>query len=287
MSSITVNIGGVPEHFNYPWYLLLRSKELEKDKINLRWHDYDGGTGAMIHSLIRGDLDLAVMLTEGVVKAISDRAPIKLIQYYVASPLIWGIHTHPRSELSSRAALLERTQNHPNEPINVAISRYGSGSHLMAYLYAKSIGIDPGSAFSFREVGDLSSALEELKDGQSDIFLWEKFTTQPYVEQYGLKRIDAYPTPWPCFVLAGREDFVDQYSKSLQIIQNKIKYHVQAMRQRPELVSELAARYQQEPQAIESWLAQTRWSQDPIDQMTLRKVETELAHLGLIKESRQ
>ena len=59
------------------------------------------------------------------------------------------------------------------------------------------------------------------------------------------------------------------------------------MRQRPELVSELAARYQQEPQAIESWLAQTRWSQDPIDQMTLRKVEPELAHLGLIKESRQ
>ncbi|HBB48985.1 MAG TPA: ABC transporter substrate-binding protein, partial [Flavobacteriaceae bacterium] len=95
MNPLTVHIGGVPEHFNYPWYLLLKSKELQKDNINLRWQDFEGGTGAMVQSLVHGDIDLALMLTEGVVKAICDGAPIKLIQYFVSSPLVWGVHTHP------------------------------------------------------------------------------------------------------------------------------------------------------------------------------------------------
>ena len=74
MNSLTVHIGGVPEHFNYPWYLLLKSKELHKEQINLIWRDFDGGTGAMVHSLVNGEIDLAVMLTEGVTKAICDGA---------------------------------------------------------------------------------------------------------------------------------------------------------------------------------------------------------------------
>ena len=34
-----VRIGGVPEHFNYAWYLGLKSKAFRSRGINLRWTD--------------------------------------------------------------------------------------------------------------------------------------------------------------------------------------------------------------------------------------------------------
>jgi len=33
----TINIGGVPEHFNLAWYLGLKNKEYKDVGINLRW----------------------------------------------------------------------------------------------------------------------------------------------------------------------------------------------------------------------------------------------------------
>lgn len=283
MNSLNVHIGGVPEHFNYPWYLLLKSKALLQENINLRWRDFDGGTGAMVQSLIEGEIDLAVMLTEGVIKAICDGAPIKLIQYFVSSPLLWGVHTHQVSGLEHSEDLMNRVKS-SIKPINVAISRYGSGSHLMAYLYAKSLGIDPNTDFKFHEVGDLKHALEKLYEGKCDIFLWEKFTTQPYVNQFGYLRIDTYPTPWPCFVLAGREDFVENHIESLQIIQKGINSQSQSMHERADIISELASRYKQESSAIESWFAQTNWSEKLVDKHTINQVQNELANLGLIQE---
>ena len=68
---IDLRIGGVPEHFNYPWYLTLKAKKHQQSGINLRWIDFDGGTGAMIEGLTNKTIDLGVVLTEGVVKAIA------------------------------------------------------------------------------------------------------------------------------------------------------------------------------------------------------------------------
>ena len=58
-----VNIGGVPEHFNLAWYLTLKNGEYKAEDINLRWHDYHGGTGQMCKGLRNSDIDLAVILT--------------------------------------------------------------------------------------------------------------------------------------------------------------------------------------------------------------------------------
>ena len=66
----TVRIGGVPEHFNLAWYLTLKSGAYKKEDINLRWKDYFGGTGEMCKALRDKDIDLAVILTEGITKDI-------------------------------------------------------------------------------------------------------------------------------------------------------------------------------------------------------------------------
>ena len=63
-----IKIGGVPEHFNLPWYLTLRDKSYFEKNINLRWHDFFGGTGQMCKALRNKDIDMAVILTEGIIK---------------------------------------------------------------------------------------------------------------------------------------------------------------------------------------------------------------------------
>ena len=87
-----INIGGVPEHFNLAWYLTLKNGEYKEEGINLRWKDYFGGTGAMNKGLREGEIDMAVILTEGIIKDIIEGNPSKIVQTFVQSPLIWGIH---------------------------------------------------------------------------------------------------------------------------------------------------------------------------------------------------
>ena len=59
---ISLTVAGVPEHFNYPWYLSLKNKEYTKNNINLRWKDFPGGTGAMCKALRTGEVDIAICI---------------------------------------------------------------------------------------------------------------------------------------------------------------------------------------------------------------------------------
>ena len=75
-----IKIGGVPEHFNLPWYLTLRDKSYHEKDINLRWHDYFGGTGQMCKALRNKEIDMAVILTEGIIRDIIDGNECKIVQ---------------------------------------------------------------------------------------------------------------------------------------------------------------------------------------------------------------
>ena len=90
-------IGGVPEHFNLPWYLTLKEKEYQDKNIDLRWKDYHGGTGDMCKALRSGEIDMAVILTEGIVRDITKGNPSKIVQVFIDSPLIWGVHVAENS----------------------------------------------------------------------------------------------------------------------------------------------------------------------------------------------
>ena len=137
----TIRIGGVPEHFNYAWYLGLKNNFFKDKGINLRWVDCPGGTGEMTEALRTNSIDMAVVLTEGIVKAISDGLSSKIVQTYVESPLIWGIHVANNAPYQILSEL-KNTQ--------AAISRLGSGSHLMAYINAQQLGWNTEQDLKFK-----------------------------------------------------------------------------------------------------------------------------------------
>ena len=202
-----VNIGGVPEHFNLAWYLTLKNGEYKEENINLRWHDYYGGTGAMCKALRNGDIDIAVILTEGIIKDIIDGNPSKIVQTFVQTPLVWGVHVANHSNYITVEDL---------KGTKAAISRYGSGSHLMAYINAENNDWNLEKDLDFEVIKNLDGAVEGLTEGNADYFLWEKFTTKPLVDNGTFRRIDNCPSPWPCFVIAVREDFIKSNKKDLK-----------------------------------------------------------------------
>ncbi len=63
----TVRVGGVPEHFNLAWHLANENGLFLREGIDIQWQDIPGGTGAMCSALRKGELDIAITLTEGIV----------------------------------------------------------------------------------------------------------------------------------------------------------------------------------------------------------------------------
>ena len=53
----------------------------------------------MTKALRENEIDIAVILTEGIIKDITEGSPCKIVQVFVESPLIWGIHVAEKSDL--------------------------------------------------------------------------------------------------------------------------------------------------------------------------------------------
>ena len=268
-----VNIGGVPEHFNLAWYLTLKNGEYKALGINLRWKDYYGGTGEMTKALRNGDIDIAVILTEGVIKDIIDGNPSKIVQTFVSSPLIWGIHVAANSNYRTISDL---------KGTKAAISRYGSGSHLMAYVNAENHEWNIDRDLKFEVIRDLEGAVEGMTQGNADYFMWERFTTKPLVDKGVFRHIGNCPTPWPCFVIAARNEFIEKEPDILKTILKIINRTTVDFKDIPSIDTTIANRYQQKLEDVQEWLSLTEWSQEVIDEPTISLIQNTLLSLEII-----
>ncbi len=269
-----INIGGVPEHFNLAWYLTLKERAYEKEGINLRWKDYPGGTGAMCKALRNEKIDIAVILTEGIIKDIIAGNPAKIVQTYVQSPLIWGIHVAADATYNTIDDL---------EGTKAAISRFGSGSHLMAYINAENNGWNTEN-LGFEVINNLEGAIDGLNKGKGDYFMWEHFTTKPLVDQGIFKRVADCPTPWPCFVIAVRTELLAEDEETVKTILNIINEMTAKFKEIPNVDETIASRYEQQLDDVQKWLSLTEWSQELIDEETIEKVQEKLLSLDIIPE---
>lgn len=268
----TIKIAGVPEHFNLPWLMCIEDGEFETVGIDLQWTDVPEGTGKMCQMLREGTTDIAVILTEGIIKDIAAGNPSKIVQVYVQSPLIWGIHVAANSNYKTLADL---------ENKKAAISRYGSGSQLMSIVNAENLKWD-SSNLQFEVVNTIDGAVEALTAGKADYFMWERFMTQPLVDEGIFRRIDECPTPWPCFVIAVRDEFLEKNPKVIDQILEIINTTTEEFKLIPSIDRTLASKYNQKVDTIQEWLKVTRWSQKQITPQTLDKIMEQLLKLQII-----
>lgn len=267
-----IKIAGVPEHFNLPWHLCIENGEFEDVGINLEWTDVPEGTGKMCQMLRDGETDIAVILTEGIVKDINAGNPSKIVQVYVDSPLIWGIHVAANSKYKSISDL---------ENTKVAISRNGSGSQLMAYVNANNEGWKTDS-LQFEIVNTIDGAVESLTEGKSDYFMWERFMTKPLVDKGIFRRVGDCPTPWPCFVIAVRDEVLKKHPNTIAQILEIINITTQDFKEIPSIDRTLATKYHQKVEDIQEWLSLTEWSQKPLSENMVLKIQNQLFDLKII-----
>ncbi len=268
----TVKIVGVPEHFNLPWHLCIENGEFEAENIDLQWKNIPEGTGKMCQMLRDGEADIAVILTEGIVKDIAAGNPSKIVQIYVQSPLIWGIHVAEKSDFHTVKDLKNK---------KVAISRLGSGSQLMAYVNASEQGWETDD-LEFEIINTIDGAVEALTKGTADYFMWERFMTKPLVDQGIFRRVGDCPTPWPSFVIAVRDEFLKKNSKVIEKILEIINGTTHDFAQIPNIDKTLAELFNQKREDIKDWLKLTQWSQKNLTEKAFAKLQNQLFDLGII-----
>ncbi len=270
----TVKIGGVPEHFNYPWHKAIEEGKFAQHQIDLQWTDYPGGTGALVQDLTDKKLDMAVLLTEGAVAAASNGSAFKLLHYTVKSPLVWGIHTGAHSNLRSLADIPGKT---------FAISRFGSGSHLMAIVQAL-LNEWPLDHMNWLEVKNLEGAKKALVANEADVFLWERFMTKPLVDEGSFRLLGLLPTPWSSFVLVVRNDFLETHSETVRQISSELLSLQKDLKEDKELTTILAKRYGLQQEDVLTWLDQTTWeSQNTLSGKEIEEVSQCLLRAGVLE----
>lgn len=275
---IKLNIGSVPEHFNMPWHLAIEENQFRDKNIDLKWSNYPGGTGDMCKALRTGDLDIAILLTEGIVKDIINGNPSKIVQTYVDSPLLWGIHVGAKSRFTK----IDDLKN--TKP---AISRFGSGSHLLTRVLAKNEKWSEKD-LNFVEVGNITGGVDALTNNKADYFLWEHFTTKPLVDNGTFRRLGNCPSPWPCFVIAIRNKVLENHIESIQtvleIINNKLQNFV-TITQKEQYINQFSSRYQLQKEDIKKWLQITEWNKgEPITEEFINNIQEQLIEFNVIEE---
>jgi sulfonate transport system substrate-binding protein len=269
---IGLKIGGVPEHFNLPWRLAIEEGKFKDIGLDLHWSDMTGGTGQMVRGLESGSIDVAVILTEGITRAILNGLQAKVLDVYVDSPLIWGVHVPFDSAIQSLDDLKDKC---------FAISREGSGSHLMTYLLAEQMKWD-SSKLDFNVVGDIYGGLWALKNNASQGFLWEKYTTQSFCELEKCRCVDSITTPWPCFVVAVRTEVLEKNQDILFEMLKVIKIKSAELKSNEDAAQIIAWRYNLKLDGVIEWLQNTRWSLGDFNPEIFRDVINSLLRLGLI-----
>ncbi len=246
----SIKLGGVPEHFNLPIHLAKERGDFAERGINLEWTTFKGGTGQMTKALREKEVDACILLTEGVISDIIRGNASKLISIYVNTPLIWGIHSGADNPLNSYQDIFSQTYG---------ISRFGSGSHLMAIVDANSKGYKINEE-QFSIIKNLDGALDSLGKLETDVFYWEKYTTKPYVDSGQLKRIGEYLTPWPCFVIAATEDILEREPENIIRMLRVIHDSCDKFMQDEQAIELVSKRYEQKLKDVERWFHATEWA---------------------------
>ena len=227
----------------------------------------------MAQKLRENELDVAILLTEAAT-LFAHKGDVTIVGSFVDTPLTWGVHALAGSN--------------PSLDSRYAVSRMGSGSHLMALVAARQRGApDP----LFEVVGDLQGARKALKNQEADLFMWEKFTTKPLVDSGEWSRVDEVPTPWPCFAVVCTPEVArsrrDEVSEVLGSVYEK------AWRISEKDVAAIAADYSLKPNDVAEWLTGVKWGpgvrmpSQVIDDCTQALLEAGVLEQGEVKSYRE
>jgi len=270
-----LRVGGVPEHFNLPWQSAAERDILSAKAIELSWTMYAGGTGAMTQAIQSNALDVAILLTEGFIASANDGLKAKIAKVYIDTPLVWGIYT-------AADATFDKLTNQHSTP--VAISRFGSGSHLMSMIHAQERGIHLQEN-QFNIVNSLYGGVESLKQHKSKLFYWEKFMTRPHVKSGEVKLIGEFSAPWSSFLIIVSDEAMKKKREVIEQLLQIMNVECIAFKQENYSAIQLRKKFDMTIPEARAWLRSTQWNYDfNVDEASLMNAKKALQLIGKCDE---
>ncbi|KAG6812971.1 hypothetical protein H0H92_015090 [Tricholoma furcatifolium] len=192
-----LRIGYVREHFSSP---LLQFAAVDAGK-TFTLVECPSGTGQLISRLTNDEIDVAIALTDPLISGIANGSKAyKLVGSFVSTPLNWAVIAGRDANIADIPSLEGKT---------IGISRQGSGSQTMAYVMALQEGWSTEN-LKFKINNDIRGLIDSVNEGSTSAFMWEWFTTKPFVDSGEVKfvsspsasKIGSVPTPWPSWLIA-------------------------------------------------------------------------------------
>lgn len=215
---VKFRIAAVPEHFTLPIQLGNEKGFFQKhldqtDEVDIQ--EFPKGTGSMCLALREKQVEIAIALTEGLVSdRIKNQSNFRIVGTYVQSPLQWAtVIKKGRTDLKYLADI---------KGTRVGISRNGSGSHIMSFVLANNEKFN-GHELSYVPCGGMESLVQAVEQDKVDSFMWETFTIRDAVQSDRVQYLGYTTTPWPCFMIAVREDILQQYPQQIKGILKGIR----------------------------------------------------------------
>lgn len=249
---MTISVGGVTEHFNLPWNLAVEQNKFQEVGVDLNWKFFPGGTGVMTEALKSGELDLAILLTEGFISAAAKGLRAKIVKEYITSPLGWGIFTGAKSQFYSI---------YNRQPKKYAISKLGSGSHLMAMIHAEQRG-EKVNQEDLIEVRSIDGAMQSLTANETQIFYWEKYMTKVFVETGTVRMIGEFSAPWSSMLVIASDDALQTKREAIKKVLEVINEESARFVSSENSVRLLQERFKLSEADAYTWLLSTVWSSD-------------------------
>ncbi|KIR60445.1 hypothetical protein I314_03740 [Cryptococcus bacillisporus CA1873] len=196
-----LRVGWHREHFLSP---LLQF--VEKDKGGtVELVECPGGTGEMQVKLKNGEIDLCIGTPGSLKRRIINNSFKRLP---TLSSRVWQTArrlTRLSGDISRPPCDGKDSQYNSINDLKgttFGISRLGSGSQVMASVLSLQQKWSEEEQPKFKVNGQFKPLRDSVNSGETSVFLWEWFTTKPYVDSGEVRFIGSVYTPWPCWHIA-------------------------------------------------------------------------------------
>ncbi|WOO85096.1 uncharacterized protein LOC62_06G008595 [Vanrija pseudolonga] len=237
-----------------------------------------GGTGEMQVKLASGEIDVAIALTDALIAGLANgQDAYKLVGRYIASPLRWAIVTGKESKYTEVSQLKGTT---------FGISRLGSGSQVMASVLALRENWAPAEYPKFEVEGQFKPLRDSVNSGKTSVFLWEWFTTKPFVDSGEVRFIGSVETPWPSWSFAASTKANDHaVANFLSALQPHVReFDAPSSREGPDIAF-VSRTFGLTEEDTKEWLQTVKWEHHlpEVSEAVVRTALTVLEKAGVVK----
>ena len=115
----------------------------------------------------------------------------------------------------------------------------------------------------------------------------DDFQEKVFAEKYNgiFRKVGECPTPWPCFVVAVRNEVLENNFEDVKKVLDIINFETKYFKKRFAIDQTLANRYEQQLEDIQQWLKITEWNDGkPITKNLITRIQNKMVQFNVIKE---